>query len=255
MTLHLPPRERPWVKTLLHSGWALAGILAVGVVVEHRLVVKARRDLSVARQEASRLRLIEQELYRIKTRQDRLIGVLQLPVRSSRPDSGAPAGLEEAEPPDLWPLHRDSVAFDLSADDPVPHLWPVSGWVTQEFRSLGTPRHHGIDIAEKLGSPVVAPARGEVIQVYWDDTMGRVLEIQHPEGHLTRYAHLQTVEVQPGDMVEAGQMVARLGTSGKSTAPHLHYEVELRGTIVDPAQFLPHYVGEGRGGNAVRGVR
>jgi murein DD-endopeptidase MepM/ murein hydrolase activator NlpD len=216
-------------------------VLAIVAFVEHRVAVRARDNLAVARQDAARLRLVEQELYHLKTRQDWMIGLLQPPHQGTQNDSAHRSGLEEAAALELWPVRMDSAAFDPAAENPVPHLWPVSGWVTQEFRPPNSPRHQGIDIAEKLGSPVVAPARGEVLQIYWSDTMGRVLEIQHTEGHLTRYAHLQTVEVEPGDMVEAGQMVARLGTSGKSTAPHLHYEVELRGTPMDPARFLPHY--------------
>jgi murein DD-endopeptidase MepM/ murein hydrolase activator NlpD len=225
---------------MLHSGWALAALLAVGLYVEHRVLIRARARLSLAQEEAARLRLIEQELYHLKIRQDWVVNLLQVPTGSSPGDSTRQPSLEEATGPDLWPAQSDSAASAVSADDPIPHLWPVSGWVTQEFRPPRSPHHHGVDIAERLGTPVVAPARGEVLRVYWNDTMGRVLELQHPDGHLTRYAHLQTVEVQPGETVEAGQMVARLGTSGKSTAPHLHYEVELRGTLLDPASFLPN---------------
>ncbi|MBN1424495.1 M23 family metallopeptidase [Candidatus Fermentibacteria bacterium] len=240
MTLHLPPRKRPWTRALLYSGWALAAVFAVVAYREHSLARVARAGMSLAQQETARMRLLEQDLYRLKTRQDWLVGLLQSVRQSVDSDSLPLNPLTETAVPDLS-MGPDSTFTDLAIDNPVPHLWPVTGWVTQEFRHPKSPRHQGIDIADKLGTPVVAPARGEVFKIYWDDTMGRVLEIQHIEGHLTRYAHLQTVEVQPGDPIEAGQMVARLGTSGKSTAPHLHYEVEIRGELVDPAKFLPNY--------------
>ncbi len=239
MTVHLVSGERPFRRTIVRSGWALSVVLAVALGVQHRLLIKVRAELKGSRQEAARLRLIEQDLYRLKQRQDLLLTLLQVQGWAPSEDSSRASALQEASSPFVAPLLHE--AEDLHADDPVPHLWPVSGWVTQEFRPPKSPRHEGVDIAERLGTPVVAPARGEVVRVYWDDTMGRVLEIQHAEGHLTRYAHLQTVEVQPGETVEAGQVVARLGTSGKSTAPHLHYEVELRGELLDPGKFLPHF--------------
>lgn len=238
MTVHHPTRAD--VRRVAWAlGWCVAAVALVVTWFQDRRISSLKVQLAKARQEAARVALLEEDLGRLRATQEKIVALLQLPAPRASSTNSKPPTLQELPSENLIPTVPSLTPGSLAPDDPVPHLWPVAGWVTQEFNLSGGRLHHGIDIAEKLGTPVVAPARGRVLQVYWDDTMGRVLEIVHPEGHLTRYAHLQSVEVKPGDQVEAGQVIARLGTSGQTTAPHLHYEVELNGTLLDPAQFLP----------------
>ncbi len=226
-------------------GWGIASFAAFKLYETNRTLSKTSLELLSTRQEAARLRLVEKELAGLSQKQAQLAALLRAAGRA--PGDGAtepPSFLREEETPAVPMADAGEVAVDLQPENPIPHLWPVAGWITQEFRpepGQDRPSHLGIDLAARLGSPVIAPADAEVLRVYWDDTLGRILELQHSAGHVTRYAHLQKVEVRPGEAVETGQIVARLGNSGRSTAPHLHYEVELRGVFLDPRAFLPEY--------------
>jgi murein DD-endopeptidase MepM/ murein hydrolase activator NlpD len=107
--------------------------------------------------------------------------------------------------------------------------------VSEEFD--GT-THLGMDIAGKAGDPVVAAADGKVIFAGWDTLYGNLLKISHAGGLLTAYGHNDRMLVKFRDQVKQGQLVAYLGNTGKSTAPHLHFEV-LEGTKpVNPRQYL-----------------
>lgn len=132
-----------------------------------------------------------------------------------------------------------------STGDPLQELrgsWPVTGPVTSTFgpRSLlpGETFHHGIDIAVPEGTPVRATARGTVRFVGNTDGYGLRVEIDHGNGITTLYAHLNAVDVVPGQRVERGQVIGRSGNTGASTGPHLHYEVRQNGRAIDPASLL-----------------
>jgi murein DD-endopeptidase MepM/ murein hydrolase activator NlpD len=237
---------------LLIWGYILASaaviVLGVRLYVVHRALARSEVQLFAAKQEIARLRLLEQAVSKLESRHRELVMMLQQTEVDDEPGGGTDhtsgAFLRDHE---LIMLPKESEkewVVDLDPSNQEPHLWPTVGWVSQEFRAptneTGSP-HYGVDIAGRLGTPIVAPANGVVMQVYWDKVLGRVLEIQHGSGHLTRYGHLQRVEVQPGEAVEVGQIVARLGDSGESSAPHLHYEVELLDEMLNPASFLPDY--------------
>ena len=98
--------------------------------------------------------------------------------------------------------------------------------------------HSGLDFPSDVGTPIRAAAGGVVIASEWHAAYGQVLEINHGNGLVTRYAHCSKVLVEAGAVVKRGQVVAEVGTSGRSTGPHLHFEVLLEGVPQDPAQFL-----------------
>jgi murein DD-endopeptidase MepM/ murein hydrolase activator NlpD len=98
--------------------------------------------------------------------------------------------------------------------------------------------HAGLDFPADAGTPVVAAAGGVVLAVEWHAQYGQQLEIDHGKGLLTRYAHLSKLHVRAGDLVRRGQRVAEVGSTGRSTGPHLHFEVLLEGAPQDPARFL-----------------
>ncbi|HCY55221.1 MAG TPA: M23 family peptidase, partial [Oceanicaulis sp.] len=104
--------------------------------------------------------------------------------------------------------------------------------------------HTGRDFAGARGTPITAGAAGSVVYAGWRSGYGRTVEIDHGYGFRTRYAHLHTIDVRRGDVVEAGQRLGGMGTTGRSTATHLHYEVWFRGNHLDPERFLRagHYV-------------
>jgi murein DD-endopeptidase MepM/ murein hydrolase activator NlpD len=128
----------------------------------------------------------------------------------------------------------------------VPYRKPVVGEV--EFTSsfgvrtdpfLGRPAMHtGLDFRAQMGDPVRATANGKVASAGWAGGYGRMVEIDHGNGLSTRYGHLSEIDVKVGDVVKIGQVVGEVGSTGRSTGPHLHYETRIDGEAVDPQKFL-----------------
>ena len=126
----------------------------------------------------------------------------------------------------------------------VPSAAPVDGPVGSGFGFRPDPingraaLHTGLDFPAEIGTPIVAAAGGIVMTREWNAGYGHVLEIDHGNGLVTRYAHCASIEVEVGALVKRGQLVAKVGNSGRSTGPHLHLEVLLAGVPRDPARFL-----------------
>ena len=124
----------------------------------------------------------------------------------------------------------------------IPLQLPVEGWITQSFigESVnGKGNHLGIDIAAAEGKSIKAPASGTVMTVSKDQYYGVLLVIRHDDNYITRYGHCQKVFVSNGEKVEKGQLIALVGNTGHSTAPHLHYEVLKNGKQINPMELLP----------------
>ena len=128
----------------------------------------------------------------------------------------------------------------------VPYRKPVIGEV--EFTSgfgvrsdpfLGRPAMHtGLDFRAATGDPVRATANGKVASSGWMGGYGRMVEIDHGNGLSTRYGHLSEINVKVGDVIRIGQVIGAVGSTGRSTGPHLHYETRIDGDAVDPQKFL-----------------
>ncbi len=115
----------------------------------------------------------------------------------------------------------------------------MSGFGIRQDPFTGAPAMHtGIDLHGRPGEAVRASADGTVTAAGWSGGFGRVVDIDHGGGLSTRYAHLSAIDVQVGQRIKAGQMVGRLGSTGRSTGPHLHYETRVNGEAVDPHKFL-----------------
>ncbi len=114
--------------------------------------------------------------------------------------------------------------------------WPVSGRITQKFWT----RHPGIDIGAPLGTPMYAADSGYVTTAGWSTVgYGFMILINHGNGYVTRYGHLSAFSVEVGDSVKKGQLIGRVGSTGNSTGPHLHFEVILGGVHRNPFSYLP----------------
>jgi murein DD-endopeptidase MepM/ murein hydrolase activator NlpD len=127
----------------------------------------------------------------------------------------------------------------------VPGGRPVtSGWISSYFGHRADPFtgrrafHRGLDFAGPSGAEVVAVASGVVTYSKERFGYGKVVEINHGNGYVTRYAHNQRVLVAPGDTIQKGQPIALIGSTGRSTGPHLHFEVLKQGRAVDPMSFV-----------------
>lgn len=116
---------------------------------------------------------------------------------------------------------------------------PSSGYGVRSDPFTGTPAlHTGLDLHGDTGDPVRAAADGTVTAAGWSGGYGKVVDIDHGNGIVTRYGHLSAVEVNVGHTVRNGQMIGRVGSTGRSTGPHLHYETRVNGKPVDPQKFL-----------------
>jgi murein DD-endopeptidase MepM/ murein hydrolase activator NlpD len=126
----------------------------------------------------------------------------------------------------------------------TPSIWPIQGWVTSGFGFRNSPftgliqMHEGLDISNQVGTPVIAPADGIISDIGNDLALGKLLVISHGFGMITRYAHLNKVLVRIGQKVKRGEKIAEIGMSGKTTGPHLHYEVRLDGVPVNPMRYI-----------------
>lgn len=97
--------------------------------------------------------------------------------------------------------------------------------------------HQGVDIAGKRGSPILAPAKGQVCKASYQANLGNLIEIDHGNGYVSRYGHLDSFAVKEGDWVLQGQQIARLGSTGRASGPHLHYELRHGGKLVNPSIY------------------
>jgi len=126
----------------------------------------------------------------------------------------------------------------------TPAIWPTKGWLTSRFGNRISPFtgarqfHAGIDVAGARGTDVIATARGRVSFAGARGPMGRSLAIDHGYGVRTTYAHNDEIFVKRGQEIERGQVIASLGNSGRSTGPHLHYVVEVKGKAVNPLDYI-----------------
>ncbi len=125
-----------------------------------------------------------------------------------------------------------------------PAIWPTQGWLTSRFGTRISPFtgrrqfHAGIDIAGARGTDVVATARGKVTYAGSKGPLGKTVIIDHGHGIRTHYGHNSDVYVKRGQQVERGQRIASLGNTGRSTGPHIHYSVEVKGKAVNPLDYI-----------------
>ncbi|QGP79713.1 M23 family metallopeptidase [Sphingobium sp. CAP-1] len=123
---------------------------------------------------------------------------------------------------------------------PAPSRQPISGGIG--FRTdpiLHRPRYHaGVDLPEPTGVPVYATADGQVGTAGWARGYGLLVTIRHASGYETRYAHMSRLAVTPGEALRRGRLIGYVGSTGRSTGPHLHYEVRLHGQAIDPVNFM-----------------
>lgn len=126
----------------------------------------------------------------------------------------------------------------------TPSIWPTRGWVSSGFGRRVSPftgmdtMHGGIDISAPTHTPVISVAAGTVITAGPEKSLGNAIVVSHGYGYKTTYGHLSKVKVKPGQYIKRGDVIGEVGTTGLSTGPHLHYEIEINGSPVDPLKFI-----------------
>jgi murein DD-endopeptidase MepM/ murein hydrolase activator NlpD len=128
----------------------------------------------------------------------------------------------------------------------LPTIWAHFGKINNEFGFRRNPFggrtyefHAGMDIDGERGDSVIAAANGTIIKAEWQGGYGNMIEIDHGNGLITRYGHLSKIEITVGDVVQRGQLIGLVGSTGRSTGPHLHYELRLNDKAINPRRFLP----------------
>lgn len=128
----------------------------------------------------------------------------------------------------------------------LPTMWAHLGKINNEFGFRRNPFggrtyefHPGMDINGERGDIVVAPANGTVVKAGWTGGYGNMVELDHGNGLTTRYGHLSKIEVEIGDSIQRGQLMGLIGSTGRSTGPHLHFELRLNDKAVNPRFLLP----------------
>jgi murein DD-endopeptidase MepM/ murein hydrolase activator NlpD len=126
----------------------------------------------------------------------------------------------------------------------TPSIWPAHGWLSSSVGRRtdpitgGADYHQGLDISADAGAPVYATADGTVLLAQREGAYGNLITIDHGYGLETRYGHLSKYEVKSGSQVKRGQVIGRVGSTGRATGPHLHYEVRVNGRLLNPLQLL-----------------
>lgn len=210
-----------------------------------------------------RVERFDQKLRAITALSDSERGLPMGPLEG--PESGIPGtldGIGGLDPDDDLPDRLEALVEEASRNErslaqlhryfedqqsllaSTPSIWPARGWVTSDFGVRLDPYtakrvvHRGMDIANRPGTPVIAPADGVVVFAGSEGGYGKVLVLDHGYGVKTRYAHLSTIDVQRGEKIKRGQGIAAVGNTGRSTGPHLHYEVRVNGIPENPRKFI-----------------
>ncbi len=213
---------------------------------------------------------MEKQRERIEQRQEqirKLVGTSSSLNPAASPSRGSMGGISRTgRPRDLSEISAEISNLQLLMDEQemevlellnhaqnnieqlkaVPNYWPVVGRITSTFGWRKSPFgrssqefHDGLDIAAPYGSPIRAAADGVVIQSEWLAGWGRIIRISHGNGLVTCYAHNSANLVKKGDRVTKGSVIAKVGSSGRSTGPHVHFTIEKNGKPVDPMLYLP----------------
>lgn len=250
-TIYIRPVEVS--KRLLHTGMVglilSLGIVSLGIsgVLPTRLISSPERTVLAAQQNNQVHQTPSRQITEPKS------------FNYSRPvagdnhslNSGGPAApfrltLVESEAEEIEIENQIRVIQTTSNPAFLPTMWAHLGKINNEFGFRRNPFggrtyefHAGLDIDGDRGDRVMAPANGIVIKAGWQGGYGNLVEIDHGNGLTTRYGHLSRVEVQAGDAVLRGQVLGQVGSTGRSTGPHLHYELRVGDKPINPRRLLP----------------
>jgi len=236
------------------AGMMIAGLVTIaGVMVHYGVLLERTREMEGLRQENHLLRekvsQIEELSYNLKEYEkyvERINTILGV-------DSGQGGSKEDLVERGYQPTvqvgdnevvtaNEGQQLRSRSFGNEVPSEWPLTrrGFITRRYAEEST-FHPGVDIAVPENTPVRTTASGVVAEVGWDNDYGNYVEVKHGKDFATIYGHNSRLIVSKGQWVRKGEIIAFSGSTGRSTAPHLHYEVRRRGVAVDPQPFLLGY--------------
>ena len=205
-------------------------ILSYGKILwratQYEVMLNKQRQMEA---EFAKLEEIKSQLAKMRLQEEKLRQMLGVP---KQPDTLSTSQVSQiASPPqEILPGADSTLRIQ---DRFLPSLLPTRGWISAGF----SPNHNGVDIAARQGQPIWSTADGLVVFAGWDTYFGNKIIIKHGERYVSIYGHCDKILVSPDQPVRRGQVIALVGSSGKSTGPHLHYELHFDGRIVDPANY------------------
>lgn len=250
LTVLVVPHDERNVRRLRLSYRWLKAVAAVAVVVGVLAVVAVLTYGRVAVQ-ATRAAMLERENERLSEENQKVGAIAENLARTEAAyrqiremaglSEGEPGGSlvdDPAETREPLDLPAGGALRGEAAEEGFPGGWPltIKGFVTARFS--GAAGHPGVDIAAPVNTPVVATGHGTVARAGTDPVYGEYILLRHAEDFHTMYGHNALLLVEEGDRVDRGETIAYSGNSGRSTAPHLHYEVRRSGRAVDPEPYL-----------------
>lgn len=241
-------------KSLRLPGWLARALAILGIVLGAALILGAAIYIPIIRT-AARVPELERRIadLQVETAKIRELAAAldsadarYARVRTMLGADAPPADVLPGDAPDVPvapPLQAELASARPTGPAPaIPAWWPLDepGYVTQgEIGSGGTTASHpGVDIAVPIGSLVRASASGTVLDAGVDTAYGNFVLLQHAQGYQTMYGHLSRILTADGATVDAGQVIGLSGNTGRSTAPHLHFEVRLNGAAIDPLTLV-----------------
>jgi murein DD-endopeptidase MepM/ murein hydrolase activator NlpD len=245
-------RRVEFSKKLLHSGIAIFilsfGIVSLGIVGLIKTDVLAKSETPAINETAA---IIPQNNPTISEPKSidysRPAATENFAMNSGGPVLDVQSTAEEAAESENGEV-ENQIRSIVSTSDPsfMPTMWAHLGKINNEFGFRRNPFggrnyefHPGMDIDGERGDTVIAPANGTILKAGWTGGYGNMIEIDHGNGLTTRYGHLSKIEVQVGDAIQRGQLIGLIGSTGRSTGPHLHYELRLNDKSVNPRFLLP----------------
>ncbi len=262
LSIIIVPHDRGHSRTIkasyvrLKIAAVIAGlcVIATTVALSHYVVLlKRTKEMSHLEAEnrdlASKVSLVEElssKLEEYEAYVERINTILGVSVSQERkveniPEAeDNPPGMEEGI--EIVPAGGDRTILIHSMAGEIPSEWPLTrrGFITRGHLEDKT-SHTGVDIAVPEQTPVRATATGLVTRIGWNNVYGNYVEIMHSDGYSTVYGHNSRLLVRGGQWVRRGEIIAFSGNTGRSTAPHLHYEVRYKGVAVDPQPYLLGY--------------
>ncbi|MEP6571712.1 MAG: peptidoglycan DD-metalloendopeptidase family protein [Gemmatimonadota bacterium] len=215
----------------------LGAALYVPIVRTAARVPGLRRDISRLETENVKIR---QLVAALDTAENRYAQIRQMLGGDVVPDPVTLSASLPIAPP--LRAHDPATQSRYETGPSIPHHWPLDepGYVTQGQVGTGTrdEAHPGVDIAVPMGSIVRASGGATVLQTGEDPEYGSFVLLQHPDGYQTMYGHLSRSAVSPNAIVQAGEVIGLSGNSGRSSAPHLHFEIRLEGRSLDPLTLV-----------------
>jgi murein DD-endopeptidase MepM/ murein hydrolase activator NlpD len=220
------------VALLLFLGYRYGSIYA-----KSRRVAMLEEKVQRLERERDKIRIITKELGALKEKNEKISKMLGIEKTPTGPPLAAivPEKIEpEADNILTGPVTNAPIKGKSKELRAIPSIWPVGGFISQKF-SL---EHRAIDIVAPSGTPIFASMDGVVTFIGFDPYLGNLVEIQNDAGYKIVYGHTARILVRENSKVKQGEIVAFVGTSGKTTGPHLHYEIYLKGRVVDPEKYL-----------------